>query len=166
MTAGSEEARTPTSYTERLTPPWWVWIVGCCLPLPLAIAYGSAYGTLVGLATGSATTVVVVAGLLITAPTIAVTPVGIRAGRALLPFDAVGGVEALSARELLDQRRSPRAYLTVRTWSAATGVTVEVVDPTDPHDRWVLTSRRPEAFAAAIERHRPHRPPLVPSTGD
>lgn len=145
-------------YRERLTPPWWVWLVGVGLPLPLAIAYGSAYGVWAGLLTAAVTTALVAWCLLATSPTVSVSSAGISAGRAHLPFDAVAGVRALTPDEVVALRRNPRTFLTVRAWTSRGGAAIEVSDPVDPHDRWVLSVREPARFVGAathhLERHR------------
>jgi hypothetical protein len=149
VTGAAPPPNRPVGYVERITPPWWVWLVGVCLPLPLAIAYGSAYGLWAGLVTAAVTTALVAWGLRATSPTISVTSAGISAGRALLPLSAVGGVRVLTPDELVSLRRGPRAFVTVRAWTSRGGVTVEVSDANDPHDRWVLTLREPVRFVAA-----------------
>lgn len=166
MSAGQQAQPAPSPYCERLTPPWWVWIVGVCLPLPLAVAYGSAYGPGVGAATAGVTTALVVTALRMTAPGIAVSPEGIRAGRALLPLVAVGTVQVLTGPELVTRRRDPHAYLAVRAWTSPIGVAIEVLDANDPHGCWIVTSRRPALFVAAVEACRPRRPAAGPGATD
>jgi hypothetical protein len=47
----------------------------------------------------------------------------------------------------------PRAYLCQRSWLDL-GVTVAVTDPADPTPYWLVSSRQPEALAAALAAHR------------
>lgn len=83
---------------------------------------------------------------------ITVGPGGLRAGRASLPWDAVGRVAALDAAAAAYLRgpgMDPRAFLLLRGY-VSTAVRVEVDDPDDPTPYWYVSTRRPEQLAAAI----------------
>lgn len=141
------------AYRERLWPSWWVWAVAVSLAGFLGIAYGFAYGAVWGWGLFVPLTAVLVAALVWSAPTVRVDERVLRAGRARLPLPWVGRVAALDAvrsREARGAKGDPAAYLLLRTWTTGTSVLAEVTDPEDPHPYWLVSSRRPEALAAAL----------------
>ncbi|MFL6099882.1 MAG: DUF3093 domain-containing protein [Actinomycetales bacterium] len=144
------------AYRERLTPPvlWYVVAIviggsfGLVL-LPFAGAEGLALGALAGATIG--------AGILVlTSAVVEVTEGVLRAGRAAIPVRLLGPATVLDAAEMSVLRgRSfdPRAYLCQRAWVKA-GVQVRVADPADPTPYWLISSRRPDLLALAIEAQR------------
>ena len=69
-------------------------------------------------------------------------------------MSALGRVRVLD-RERMEALRGVeadvRAYLCQRGWVPG-GVVVEVVDPEDPVPYWLISSRKPQGLAAALER--------------
>jgi len=140
-------------YRERLTAPlsWWA------LALLFGVAVGwafyvatPAWAALVALLIGTAVAVTVVASY--GSATVEVSSEGFRAGRALLPWTAVGKVRALDrdgARRAAGVEADARAYLLLRGYCGG-AVRVEVDDPADPTPYWLVSSRRPEAVVSAI----------------
>jgi hypothetical protein len=144
------------AYRERLTPPvlWYVVAIviggsfGLVL-LPIAGAAGFALGALAGAAIGAGILVLTSAG-------VEVADGILRAGRAAIPVRLLGPATVLDAGEMaLLRGRSfdPRAYLCQRAWVKA-GVRVQVDDPADPTPYWLISSRRPDLLASAIEAQR------------
>ncbi|MGJ3509697.1 DUF3093 domain-containing protein [Enemella sp. A6] len=77
---------------------------------------------------------------------------GIRVGRGLLEWPWVGGAVALSRAET-EAQSGPEAD--VRAWFrlppyTQRAVRIEIDDPQDPHPHWLVGTRRPEEFAAAV----------------
>lgn len=140
-------------HTERLWPGLWVWLLGLATAGSLAIAYASAFGALVGTLVAAAGILVVAALCLRTATRIVVGVEGLRAGRALLPWQHVGQVLALdadAARTARGPAGDPTAFLLLRPGVGPGAVVVEVTDPTDPHRTWLLATRHQQALARAI----------------
>ena len=84
-------------------------------------------------------------------------PEGLQVGRAHLPSRHVGHVEPLgpaATRALLGPDADARAWLQVRPY-LDTAVRVDVDDPDDPTPYWVVSTRDPEAVAAALRPARP-----------
>ena len=141
-------------YRERLLPPWWLWSAVAAFAAMVAVAYGYAWG--VGAAIGSALVVGVGLGALLvaTSSVVAVDDRVVRAGRARFP--AVGGADpALGPRGVgtgTDQGLRPGAYTLLRTWASGRAVRIQVTDPDDPHPTWLISTRDPDALAAAIRR--------------
>ena len=54
-------------------------------------------------------------------------------------------------RQAHGPRLDARAYLCLRGW-IPTGVRIALADPQDPTPYWLLSTRRPEALAAALQQ--------------
>lgn len=141
-------------YQERLWPHWWVWILPATLVGVLAIAFGAAYGALLGwtifvLGTGLCWAMMVRAS-----PLVRVDDMVFRAGRARLPLLYVGNPATLNSDGVQQERRhgDARTYLLLRPWASAQAVVVTVTDPDDPHPTWVVTSRHPDQVVQALTR--------------
>lgn len=151
-----------TTYSERLTAPvsWWLGAVG----------FAAVWGWIILVVTTwpIAITVTIVVGVLsITAVWrygslhIAVGDDGLRAGRAMLDGHHIGPVEMLTRsayRARLGTGADARAYLVTRPY-VDRGVLVTVDDDRDPAPYWLISSRRPEALAAALGQTGPEPEP-------
>ena len=143
-------------FRERLIPGWRVFgFALACLGL-VAIAYGAVLGTAVGvglfLLGGILAAVVIVAA----SPVIVADAGGIRVGAATLPRACIGAVEVLDPPAMADLRaQGPRAISTaftvLRPSRSRSAVRITVADPQDPHPAWLITSRRPELLASALQ---------------
>jgi hypothetical protein len=142
-------------YTERLTPAWWVWLV--------AVGFAGSFGVVLSRVDGTAAVVVMVLVLVVTVgwlvrttPVVAVDPEVLVAGRARLPVGFVAGVEALDAERMRAARGvelDARAWLLLRGWVPG-GVRIRLDDPADDTPYWLVSSRRPQALASALEAAR------------
>ena len=97
--------------------------------------------------------VIVTATLLLLSPTVEVSEGALIAGRARIPGSLLGDPELLDAdalRSALGPGIDARSYLVVRGWIHS-GVRIPNLDPQDPAPQWIITTRRPQALAAAIE---------------
>jgi hypothetical protein len=142
-----------TTYSERLTAPvsWWLaaggfaavwgWILLVVTTWPIAIAVA-----------------VVVAAVSMTGVSrygslrISVGDDGLRVGRSHLDRPHIGAVEMLNRaayRTRMGTGADARAYLVTRPYLDR-GVLVTIEDDRDPTPYWLLSSRRPEALAAAL----------------
>lgn len=143
-----------STYRERLTAPlsWWIvvaafglvcgWIMLVATTVPIAVA-----STLLG--------AVAAGGLVWTYGSIVIEvgQEGLRVGSTRLPAAHVHTVTALDRRSFRDQlgpRADARAWLCTRPY-IDTGVRVDLDDPSDPTPYWLVSSRRPEAVAEAME---------------
>lgn len=148
-----------SSYRERLWPAAWMYLV-----IALIVPATMLVFTPISLVAGVVTAIVLVAAclvlLLASAPTIALEDGALRAGRARIPLDLVG--DALPARgEEARHERGPgldaRAHLVLRGWVDPV-LRVQILDPDDPAPYWLVSTRRPEELAAAIDAERAARP--------
>jgi hypothetical protein len=74
------------------------------------------------------------------------------AGDARIPVSALGEAEVLDAEQARDWRlhkADPRAFMLLRSY-VPTAVRIEVSDPDDPTPYVYLSTRDPEALAAAL----------------
>jgi hypothetical protein len=140
-------------YRERLTAPvsWW----------GLAALFGLAAGWAFYVATPlwmAAVVYVVATGLALAlvgaygSAIVEVSADGFRAGRALLPWSAVGGVRPLDGdetRRTAGAEADARAYLLLRGYCGSS-VRIEVDDPADPTPYWLVSTRRPRALVSAV----------------
>ena len=142
------------SYRERLTPPWWGWLLAAFWASTLAIAYGYAISATIGWLVGIGLFAVAVAALWVMSAVVEVNGDGLRAGRATLPLGVVSAVRALdadAARVTRGTGADPSAFSMMRGW-VREAVVVDLDDPTDPTPYWYVSSRHPDDLAAAIGR--------------
>ena len=139
-------------YRERLWPSPVVVLVALGLATLVGVAYGGAYGAGLGSLVGGALAAALLGLLIVTSPLIRVDNQVIRAGRARLPLQVVGAVTGLTTAEMQHQRRhiDPRSYLMLRAWSTRKGALITVEDARDPHPQWLISTRHPDHFVAAV----------------
>ena len=146
--------RPPTAVThsERLVPSPGVWAAVLLLGA-IALVASLPLGPVVGIAAAAAVVVGTGLALVLNAPVVRVDAEGLRAGRAWIGREHLGAVIALEGEDAR-QARGPgldaRAYLCLRGWVPDL-VRVEVVDPADPTPYWLVSTRRPQALAAALQ---------------
>jgi hypothetical protein len=139
-------------FRERLHVPavWWLLAGGFAGSLLLAVGLYIGPGWGVG-ATG-ASLVVTTAIFVRSAVRIEVDDRVIRVGRALIEHRYIAGAQALDAEQT--RRRAgvaadARAHLVLRPY-VSTAVEITLDDPDDPVPYWLVSSRRPDALAAAL----------------
>ncbi len=146
-------------HRERLTPPWWGWLLAAFWASTLGIAYGYAISTVVGVLVWVLLFSIAAAALVRMSAVVEVSPTGLRAGRASLPASAIGEVtalEAAEARHLRGTGADSRAFVVLRGWVRG-AVRVEVDDAADPTPYWFVSTRHPDTLAKALQsvRDRP-----------
>jgi hypothetical protein len=149
-TVDSDRAAT---HVERLWPGPWLWAIALAAVAALAIAYARAVGPALGWVIGGIGIAGVVVLVVRLATRIVVGPDGLRAGRAVLPWQYTGRVLPLDgeqARRARGPQGDPTAFLLLRPGVGPGAVVVEVTDPEDPHRTWLLATRDPQRLARAI----------------
>lgn len=145
--------QTPSRFDERLRVPlrWWVQATMLVASLWLAVVVA-----LPSVAAWSVTALgaAVAAGLLLSwgSARVQVEQEWLRAGRARIEARYLGRVQALDAeqtRRIAGVDADARAYLLLRPYLKR-AVRVEVIDPRDATPYWLISSRRPDALAAAL----------------
>jgi DUF3093 family protein len=139
-------------FRERVQVPlsWWVFAV--LFAATLALAFGFYLGAGVALAVGLPALVCVALGFWTSSYVIEVDDEEVRVGRAVIGRAWIGGVRPLDAagsRVRAEVEADARAHLVLRPWVPTT---VEIVldDPADPVPYWLVSTRRPGAFAGAL----------------
>lgn len=142
-----------TSYRERLTAPlsWWLAAIG------FALVWGWVFFVVTTWPiTITVTTALALIGCYLVwrygSVTISVDAEGLRVGQAHIEPHYIGAVESLDRaayRHRLGVGADARAYLMTRPYLDH-GVTVAIDDPSDPAPYWLISSRNPEALAAAL----------------
>ncbi|MGF1427488.1 DUF3093 domain-containing protein [Kitasatospora sp. LaBMicrA B282] len=143
-------------YDERLTAPrsWWLLPVAAGLSIGLILfKFGPVPGVIglvvglvagaVGLSSYGSARIRVVQGSLV-------------AGQARIPVTALGAAEPLDAAAAVAWRSvkaDPRAFMLLRSY-VPTALRVQVTDPADPTPYLYLSTRDPQALAAAISAAR------------
>lgn len=148
------------TYDERLSAPVGLWAAAWVMALALGISFYAALGPLAGLVALTVPGVLISAVLVRSAAVVRVEDGHLTAGRARIPVDALGPVQALDAEQSRHTRgpgSDPAAYHLIRGWVPA-GVRAEVVDPSDQTPYWFVATRRPGELAAAVEHARARRP--------
>lgn len=142
-----------TTYRERLTAPvsWWIAALGFAVVwgwvFLVATTWAIAIVVTVALAAAGLYAVWRYGSVLISAG-----PDGLRVGHAFVGPVHIGGATSLDRaayRTRLGTGADARAYLVTRPYLDH-GVVVTIDDPTDPAPYWLVSSRHPDAFAAAL----------------
>ncbi|MFE0460245.1 DUF3093 domain-containing protein [Kitasatospora sp. NPDC058965] len=139
-------------YDERLTAPrsWWLLPVAAGLSLGLILLRFGPVPGLIGLLVGFVAAAIGLSSY--GSARIRVVQGSLVAGQARIPLSALGAAHPLNAAEAVAWRSvkaDPRAFMLLRSY-VRTALRVEVVDPADPTPYLYLSTRDPEALAAAI----------------
>ena len=129
-------------YHERLWPSPWVF-VAAALVIPASLLVFLPINLLAG---------VIVA----TSPIIEVSPGELVAGRARVPVHLIGQVTSFRGEDASLQRGrmlDARAWLLLRGWVSPI-VKIDLADESDPTPYWIVSTRTPDALAAAIDKAR------------
>lgn len=140
-------------YDETLAVPAGWWLMGVGFVVTVFWVFTVATPLLVASVAGLVAAALVIVGLgRYGAARVATEPAGFSAGRALLPYQHIGDVEALDAaetRRILGVDADARAYLLVRAYCRG-AVKVAVTDPADPAPYWLVSTRHPADLAASL----------------
>ena len=144
-----------TFYRERLWPSAWLFIsTALVIPASLLVFLP------INLTAGVIVAIVLYGGcvgaLIASSPVLEISSDELRAGRARLPLDFIGELTAHSGADATMQRGQQldaRAWLLIRGWISPVA-RVEVTDPDDPTPYWLISTRHPDAFIAAITQRK------------
>lgn len=141
-------------FRERLQVPvvWWLLAAGFAGSVLLAVGLyvGPAWGIAATAVSLAVTTAIFVRSSL----RIEVDDASIRVGRALIEHRYIAGAQALDgeqARRRAGVEADARAHLVLRPY-VGTAVEITLDDPSDPVPYWLVSTRRPEALAAAMNQ--------------
>ena len=149
------DTASPTHYRERLSVPIRWWAQGTMLVASLWLAVIVAVpGAVAWAVTGAAVALMATLFLTYGAALVSVEDGWFRAGRARVELRFVGEVGPLDAettRLVAGRDADARAYLLLRPYRKK-AVKVSLRDPADPTPYWLVSTRRPDALAAALTR--------------
>src|SRR5918998_3014681 len=139
-------------YRERLSVPVLWWLLAAGFALSLLVGIGAYLGPVWGIGAAAASLLIAYGLFVRAAVLIVVDSQAIRIGRAEIEHRYISGARALDAAAT--RRRSgveadARAHLVLRPY-VATAVEITLDDPADPVPYWLVSTRRPEALAAAL----------------
>jgi hypothetical protein len=140
-------------HRERLSVPLRWWVQGTMLVATFWLAF--IVSTPPAIAWSATALMLVLMALLFVgygSPLVEVEDGWLRAGRARIPGDYLGGAEPLdpdATRNVAGPQADARAYLLLRPYLKR-AVRVTVRDQRDPTPYWLVSSRNPEHLAAAI----------------
>lgn len=139
-------------FRERLHVPAVWWLLAGLFTLSLVLAVGLYVGPVWGTGVTVASLFVATALFVRGAVAITVDDTGLRVGRAWIEHRYIGSVRSLDA-EQTRLRAGPeadaRAHLVLRPY-VGPAVEITLDDPDDPVPYWLVSSRRPDALAAAL----------------
>ncbi|WP_136709792.1 DUF3093 domain-containing protein [Agromyces sp. H66] len=142
-------------YHEKLWPTPWIYLATLLL-VPASILVLAPVSMPAGIATGVILYLAVVGSLTITSPVVEVQEGMLRAGRAEISLahtgEAIPSFDA-DARVERGTGLDARAFLVIRGWVRPV-VRVPITDPADPTPYWLISTRRPNELAAAINGSR------------
>lgn len=150
----SAAAQAPT-YRERLVPGFGFFAV-LLLLAPAVTMVVMPIAPEAALASGIGSYLLIAVIMFMLSPSLRISGGRLYAGRAQIALDQLGEIELLGAdalRQAIGVDLDARSYLVVRGWIHR-GVRIENTDPQDPAPYWIITTRRPQAFADAIEAAR------------
>lgn len=141
------------AYRERLGVPLRWWVQGTMLVASLWLACIVAVPEPIAWSVAGVAMALLVAGLVaFGSARLEVSAAGFRAGRARIGGQHLGAAEALDAdgtRRAAGRDADARAFLLLRPYLKR-AVRVEITDPADPAPYWLVSSRRPDELAEAL----------------
>ncbi len=141
-------------YRERLTPSFWVYLVGALI-IPAVMLVFAPVNPILGVVLGVVLYGAFLGVLSASSAVIEVTDTQVRVSSARIPLRFVGKVTPYTTREQARVAAGPgldaRAWLCLRGW-VATSIRIDVDDPNDPVPYWLCSTRNPKEFAAAIAK--------------
>lgn len=145
-----------TSYSEKLWPAWWIWLVTVVAGGALTLAFAPVslfWSSVVGISF-----VIIVAILLVVSTAkISVTPDRISVGRASIEREFIGEFSSHRGEDAFFQRGrnlNATAFMCFRGWIDPV-VKMEITDERDATPYWIVSTRRPDRFVAALEATKP-----------
>ena len=144
-----------TTYRETMRPAAWLYIAAI-LVIPAIILVLAPINMLFGIILSIVVYVTIVTLMVVKSPSIELTGDTLRVGKASIARSHLGAASAFSGSYAIEQRGTK---LDARAWMMFTGwvdavVRLEITDPLDPTPYWLISTRNPEAFVAAL-RDRP-----------
>lgn len=138
-------------FSEKLRPNLWIWLVAAGLSSAGILVFAPISMT-AGITAAIVLFTIISVLLILSTPSITVTPETLQVGRATIERRHIGAVTPFRGKDATAER-GPRlnglAYLCIRGWVDPV-VRVEITDPSDPTPYWLTSTRRPEQLAKVL----------------
>ena len=138
-------------FRERVLPTV-TWFVAALLFIPAVILALAPINLGLGIVMSIVVYAGVVAFFIAKSPIVEVTATELRAGKGRIEREFLGQATAIPADETfaaLHTELDARAWLCLRHWVRGL-VRIELTDPNDPTPYWLVSTRRPEQLARAL----------------
>jgi hypothetical protein len=140
-----------TTYREVMRPASWLYIAAILI-IPAIILVLAPINMLFGIILSVVVYGAIVIVMIVKAPSIELTETTLRVGKAQISRAELGAASAFSGVHAVEQRGTK---LDGRAWLMFTGwvdpvVRIEINDPLDPVPYWLISTRHPEKFVAAL----------------
>lgn len=140
-----------TTYRENLRPAAWLYVAALLL-IPGIILVLAPINPILGIVLSLLTYGTIVVLMVVKSPTIELTETTLRVGKATIARVHLGSASGFSGSHAIEQRGTK---LDARAWVMFTGwvdavVRLEIIDPLDPTPYWLISTRNPELFLAAL----------------
>ena len=145
-----------TTYRETMRPAAWLYIAAI-LEIPAIILVMAPINMIFGIVLSLAVYAAIVILMVTKSPSIELTETSLRVGKAVIDRTHLGAASAFSGSFAIEQRG---IKLDARAWMMFTGwvdavVRLEITDPQDPTPYWLISTRHPKAFVAALRERSP-----------
>jgi len=138
-------------YSEKLWPNFWIWLVSAGFS-SAAILMLAPISIWAGITAAVVLFVIICVLLVLSTPSIIVTPGTLKVGRATIERGFLGQVTAFRGKEATAERGTRLnglAFLCLRGWVDPV-VRIEIEDPSDRTPYWLTSTRHPEQLVAAL----------------
>jgi hypothetical protein len=139
------------TYREVMRPASWLY-VAAILIIPAIILVLAPINMLFGIILSVVVYAAIVILMIAKAPSIELSETQLRVGKASIARSELGAASAFSGSHAVEQRGTK---LDGRAWLMFTGwvdpvVRIDIIDPEDPVPYWLISTRHPEEFVAAL----------------
>ena len=140
-----------TTYREVMRPAFWLYIAAILI-IPAIILVLAPINMIFGIILSVVVYGVIIVLMVTKAPIIELTEESLRVGKAHISRVELGAASAYSGSHAIEQRGTK---LDGRAWLMFTGwvdpvVRIDIIDPNDPVPYWLVSTRYPEKFVAAL----------------
>lgn len=140
-------------YQERLWPSPWIWLLVLGFAGASIVTFAP-IDIVIGYVAAAVVAVVLTVLLILSTPSIVVTPTTLTVGKATIERGYLGEVSMHTGEDATYQRGPALngiAYLCIRGWISPV-VRIEVTDPEDRTPYWLTSTRRPQQLVDALTR--------------
>jgi len=139
------------TYRETMSPAPWLYIAAV-LVIPAIVLVLAPINMLFGVVLSVVVYITIVVLMVVKAPSIELTEGQLRVGKASISRTHLGAASGFSGSHAIEQRGTK---LDARAWVMFTGwvdpvVRIDIDDPQDPVPYWLVSTRHPEEFVAAL----------------